>query len=451
MSKIAHELPDDTSKPQDEPLGTSPFVSRSGPSSEIGLAGQPTHSIAAPSAPLACRNPVNSYRALAGLLFGYELLIVGNGFFQTLIPLRIIESGYPTLAVGLIQSCYYCGYILGAVINRRLIDRIGQHRTFVAFSAAASILALAFGTAQSPWVLGFVRLLTGFTFMGLYISIESWLNGTVGNERRGQVFGTYAAINYLAVGTGQFLFNVGTDSRVQQFSIVAALFASAVLPVTLFEGWPAKVADENLEPVPARTWRASMREMMATTPLAVPGCILAGFLYSSFYSMMPVYLQRTGFSTTELATFMGLALIGALVPQWPIGRISDKVDRRRLVYYTSSISGGLSLALFCVNVRAVTWCATLVYVAVTFTLYGLIVSHVHDRTRAHLRIAISATLLVLFSFGGMTGPALASMLMTIFGASGIFLFNALSSLLLAFCARRTLGLTARSLEGQAHP
>ena len=225
--------------------------------------------------------------------------------FQTLIPLLMIQSDYSTVVVGVIQSCYYAGYILGAVLNRRLIDRIGQHRTFVAFSAAVSILALAFGAAHSAWTLGLIRLLTGVAFMGLYTSVESWLNGTVDNNKRGQVFGLYAALGYLAIGSGQFLLNVGVDSTTQQFSIAAALFAAAVMPVTLMEGWPVKVKDANLDRVPARAWRESLRDMTRSTPLAVLGCILAGFIYSSFYSMMPVYLQRSGFSTHDLATFMG--------------------------------------------------------------------------------------------------------------------------------------------------
>ncbi len=443
----SYETPSDTGAEHEAAAAV-----RTGPLSEAKLFGRQTPPAAAapPDAPPPVHGAAgSSYRALAGLLCGYALLIVGNGLFQTLIPLRILQSGYPTIVIGLIQSCYYAGFILGAVFNRRLIDRIGQHRTFVAFSAAASILALAFGAAQSPWTLGAVRLLTGFAFMGLYTSIESWLNGTVENEKRGQVFGSYAAINYLAVGTGQFLLNVGAGSGGQQFSIAAALFAAAVMPVTLLEGWPVKVADERLHRVPARTWRESVREMMASAPLAVPGCILAGFIYSSFYAMMPVYLERAGFSTSELATFMGVALIGALVPQWPMGRLSDKVDRRRLVYITASISGALSLVLFCFDVRVITWVATLVYVAVTFTQYGLIVSHVQDRTEAHHRVAISALLLVLFSFGGMTGPALASALMTIVGPSGLFLFNALSCALLALSARRALGIHLRSSQAQA--
>ncbi|SAL71122.1 major facilitator transporter [Caballeronia arvi] len=423
-------------------------VGRTGPLNEAALLGRKTppwpDSAAANPGHEARAGAPGTMRALAGLLLGLALLVAGNGLFQTLIPLRIIESGYPTFLTGLMQSSYYAGFILGAVVNRQLIDRIGQHRTFVAFSAAASILALAFGAVQSPWLLGFVRLLTGIAFMALYTSVESWLNGTVENEKRGQVFGLYAAINYLAVGGGQFLLNVGAGSGAQQFSIAAALFAAAVLPVTLMEGWPVKVSDANLDRVPARSWGESFREMLALAPLGVPGCILAGFIYSNFYALMPVYLQRSGFSTHEIATFMGVALIGALLPQFPMGRLSDSIDRRRLVLWTASVSAVLSIVLFCFDFRIVTWCATLAYVAVTFTQYGLIVSHVQDRTESHLRVAVSTMLLVLFSLGGMTGPALASALMTLIGPSGLFLFNALSCVLLALSARHALRLSARS-------
>jgi hypothetical protein len=146
-------------------------VGRTGPLNEAALLGRKTppwpDSAAANPGHHARAGAQGTVRALAGLLFGLALLVAGNGLFQTLIPLRILQSGYSTFVTGLIQSSYYAGFILGAMVNRRLIDRIGQHRTFVAFSAAASILALAFGAAQSPWMLGGVRLLTGVAFMGL--------------------------------------------------------------------------------------------------------------------------------------------------------------------------------------------------------------------------------------------------------------------------------------------
>lgn len=446
MSKTDDEFAADSPSFPDLGALSNQDASRSGPLSEAQLPGRKTPPVAAGIAAHAGTPPPSEYRALAGLLGGYALLTLGNGLFQTLIPLRLLHAGAATFAVGLIQSCYYAGFALGAMFNRRLIDRIGQHRTFVAFCSVVAILALAFGRFESPMALGVIRFMTGFAFMGLYTSIESWLNGVVRNERRGQVFGSYAALNYLSVGTGQFLLNAGDSSGNPQLSIVAALFAAAILPVTLLEGWPFKVPDATLEPMPSRTWMDSVRAMRASTPLAVPGCVLAGCLYSCFYSMTPVYLARTGFSTADLSALMGTALFGALLPQWPMGRLSDRIDRRRLVYRIALISMCLSAVLAVFHTRGFVWVAMLAYVAVTFTLYGLIVSHVNDRTKPHHRVAITATLLLLFSFGGMVGPAIASLLISAIGPAGLFVFNGVSCALLAFCAARAI---ERSRQMQA--
>lgn len=368
------------------------------------------------------------------------MLICGNGLFQTLIPLRMLHSGNSTVAVGIIQSCYYLGFLFGALLARKLIDKIGQHRVFIAFSALAAILALGFYASNSVFLFATIRLLTGFAFMSLYSSIESWLNGTVSNERRGQVFGSYTAINYLSLATGQFLLNVDDPTGAGRFCLTAALFAAAVIPVSLLEGWPTKVADESLESIRQHTSLEVLKAMMHATPLAVPGCILAGFLYSGFYSLMPVYLARSNFTTTELSVFMGICLFGALSTQWPVGRMSDHTDRRRLVYRFSILSFLLSTALALYPVQIFVWVATILYVAVTFTQYGLIVSHTNDRIEPNLRVAISSMLLVLFSFGGIIGPAIASVFMTELGPKGLFVFNALTCASLAIAARRALKL-----------
>lgn len=409
---------------------------RTGPLSEAKLLGRRTPPAAA--LPRSGVESIGHYQSLAGLLCGYALLIAGNGLFQTLIPLRMLHAGTSTFVVGLVQSCYYGGFVAGAVCHRRLIDRIGQHRTFVAFSAAVSILALAFNVAASPWAWMSIRFVTGFAFMGLYTSIESWLSGTSRNENRGQVFGLYAGINYLAVGSGQFLLRLGDSSDGHLFSLVAVLFSAAVMPVCLFEGWPVRVADETLDRLPPHSWIDSLRSMSRASPLAIPGCILAGFLYSTFYSMTPVFLERTGFSTADLSTFMGVALVGALIPQWPMGRLSDRIDRRRLVRATAWISMSVSTTLALFHAPSIVWVGMLAFVAVTFTQYSLIVSHVNDRTESHLRVAVSATLILLFSIGGLIGPAIASLLMTIIGPSGLFIFNGLSSFAMALTANRAL-------------
>jgi MFS family permease len=375
------------------------------------------------------------YRALAGLLLGAALLIAGNGLFQTLIPLRLLQDGATTLIVGMVQSCYYLGFLLGAFLTRRLIDLIGQHRVFIGFAAAASILAHAFSAFESTLVLACVRFLTGITFMGLFVSIESWLNGTVPNAQRGRIFASYTTINYFALGSGQLLLNIDDPTGTIRFGLASALFAAAIIPVSLLEGWPSRVADPTLAPLPMQTWRDALMAAIRATPLTAPGCILAGFLYSGFYSMMPVFLARSGFATAKLSVFMSVCLLGALITQWPMGRLSDRMERPRLVLRVAILSAALSMALALFPGGAFLWCAAFIYVAVTFTQYGLIVSHVNDRAEPGLRVAVSSVLLSLFSIGGMTGPTIASLFMTALGSRGLFVFNALTCVGLAVAAR----------------
>ncbi|CAG9216721.1 Sugar phosphate permease [Paraburkholderia tropica] len=377
----------------------------------------------------------DEYRTLAGLLIGAALLILGNGLFQTLIPLRLVQHGASTLAVGLIQSCYYLGFLLGAFTARRLIDRFGQHRVFIAFAATATILTQAFGAFDFVPVLAMIRLATGFAFMGLFSSIESWIQGTASNLNRGRIFGTYSTINYFSLCTGQLLLNISDSGGTTRFALASVLFAAAIIPVALLSDWPKTQSHDAINPSREHTWFEILKSLTKATPLAVPGCILTGFLYSGFYSLMPVFLVRAGFSTSHLSLFMGACLLGALMTQRPMGRFSDRYHRRVLVSRLALMSTALSLALVIFHEGVFLWIGAIAYVAVTFTQYGLVAADTNDRIDPTLRVAISSLLLVMFSIGGMTGPAIASVFMTVLGTKGIFVFNALSCLMLAWAGR----------------
>ncbi|WP_353190251.1 MFS transporter [Pandoraea pnomenusa] len=417
-----------TALPEDEP-------DRPGPLSEASLLGAPpTPPGAAPAD--AVPLPISVYPALMGILLAYGVLVVGNGLFVTAVPFHALKFGASTFTIGVIQSCYYGGFLLGAFYNRSLIERIGQHRAFVAFTALAALFVMGFAVSDSPLMLGVLRLGTGFALMGMYTTVESWLNGSVPNTMRGRVFGSYLTINYLAVSAGQFLLNVGEAGSEGQLLLVAGLFVAAILPITLMQGWPTRVADERLVRQPAISLFDSIAEMARATPIAIPGCILAGFLYSAFYAIMPIYLTRIGLSIGSLSTLMGIALFGALLMQWPVGRLSDRMDRRTL-----SRRLALAAAVFCAPLIVfqshwLVFVLMFLFSAANFTQYGLIVSHVNDRTEPERRVAVSATLLILFSVGGILGPVIASLFVTLLGPRGLHVFFVACALALARVARR---------------
>ncbi|WP_087689503.1 MFS transporter [Pandoraea sp. PE-S2R-1] len=418
----------DTSLPEDEP-------DRRGPLSEGALLGAPSPA-PGPAPADAVPLPISVYPALMGILLAYGVLVVGNGLFATSIPFHALHYGASTFTVGVIQSCYYGGFLLGAFYNRSLIERIGQHRAFVAFTALAALFVMGFAVSETTLMLCLFRLGTGLALMGVYTTVESWLNGSVPNTMRGRVFGSYLTINYLAVGAGQFLLNVGEAGSEGQLLLVAGLFVASILPITLMQGWPTRVADERLVKQPAMSLFDGITEMARATPIAIPGCILAGFLYSAFYAIVPIYLTRIGLSIGSLSTLMGVALFGALLMQWPFGRLSDRMDRRTLSRRLALASAAFCAPLIFIQAHWLVFLLMFLFSAANFTQYGLIVSHVNDRTAPEQRVVVSATLLILFSVGGILGPMIASLVMTLVGPGGLHLFNVICALLLARVARR---------------
>jgi MFS family permease len=408
---------------------------RPGPLSEASLLGAPP-TPPGPAPADAVPLPISIYPALLGILLAYGVLVVGNGLFVTAVPFHALKFGASTLSIGVIQSCYYGGFLLGAFYNRTLIERIGQHRAFVAFTALAALFAMGFAVSESVPMLCLLRLGTGFALMGMYTTVESWLNGSVPNTMRGRVFGSYLTINYLAVSAGQFLLNVGEAGSEGQLLLVAGLFVAAILPITLMQGWPTRVADERLVKQPAVSLFDSVAEMARATPIAIPGCILAGFLYSAFYAIMPIYLTRIGFSIGSLSTLMGVALFGALLMQWPVGRLSDRMDRRTLSRRLALAAAAFCVPLIVIQAHWLVFVLMFLFSAANFTQYGLIVSHVNDRTEPERRVAVSATLLILFSVGGILGPMIASVFVTLLGPGGLHVFNVACALALARVARR---------------
>ncbi|VVE15994.1 putative MFS-type transporter YcaD [Pandoraea pneumonica] len=418
----------ETPLPEDEP-------DRPGPLSEGALLSAPSPA-PGPAPADAVPLPISVYPALMGILLAYGVLVVGNGLFATAIPFHALQYGASTFTVGVIQSCYYGGFLLGAFYNRSLIERIGQHRAFVAFAALAALFVMGFAVSETTLVLCLLRLGTGLALMGVYTTVESWLNGSVPNTMRGRVFGSYLTINYLAVGAGQFLLNVGEAGSEGQLLLVAGLFVAAILPITLMQGWPTRVADDRLVKQPAMSLFDGIAEMARATPIAIPGCILAGFLYSAFYAIVPIYLTRIGLSIGSLSTLMGVALFGALLMQWPIGRLSDRMDRRTLSRRLAFASAAFCAPLIVIQAHWLVFLLMFLFSAANFTQYGLIVSHVNDRTAPEQRVVVSATLLILFSVGGILGPVIASLFMTLVGPGGLHIFNVICALLLARVALR---------------
>ncbi|WP_322028491.1 MFS transporter [Paraburkholderia sp. J76] len=379
-------------------------------------------------------------RALIGLLGGYTILVCGNSLLTTLISLRMLHGERTALAVGLVQSCYYVGFILGALGLGPIVRRIGPQRAFIGFGAVAALAALGYLSFDSPEIWAVLRLITGFSMVGVFTSIESGVNGAVSNERRGRAFAFYLVLTYLGVSAGQFLLGIGAPGGIFEHALVNGLFVAALIPVALIGEWQsgeASLAAPSALATPKRPTLLldGLRELHRVAPRSVPACIGAGLLSSAFYALTPVYLARIGYPASSISRAMGVVLIGALLSQWPVGRLSDRLGRRATLGLISLVSACAAAALAVLRAPVLVDTLLFLYVALTFTLYGVIVSDVNDRVDQARRVQTSATLLLVFSLGGAAGPTVASLFMRLLGAGGLYVFALVVTLALAALSR----------------
>ncbi|SAK83508.1 major facilitator transporter [Caballeronia pedi] len=365
--------------------------------------------------------------SIASLLLGFALLVMGNGLLGTLVALRMVHANFPAATIGFVQAAYYTGFMLGAWRGSAIIVRVGHHRAFAAFAALAACSALGYAVSSQAPVWMALRFMTGFSLVGIFAVMESWLNGVAPNAFRGRVFSVYLITTYLCVGAGQFLIGVASPNGFELFSLVAALFALSLVPASLAR---ASVADSDERPAPAgplesppKTKLKALPTLWRDAPLALWGCFASGLLNSTFYALYPVYMRGAGYAVEEISHFMGVALIAALLPQWPLAHLSDRLDRARVIRGIALVLMLASATLFVFHGAAFVRPIAYLFVSLIFTIYGVSVAHANDWIASRQRVAASAGLLLTFALGGSIGPIAASFTMSCVGPAGLYLFS----------------------------
>jgi MFS family permease len=367
------------------------------------------------------------------LLFGVSLIMVGNGLQGTLLGVRAALENFPTAATGLIMSGYYVGFLAGSTLAPKVVRRVGHVRVFAALAALASATVLLHDVFPDPWVWGGVRILTGFCYAALFVVSESWLNNASSNEIRGGVFSIYMVIQLGSMGAGQFLLALADPAGSRLFILVSVLLSVAIAPVSLIATRTPKFAEPE---------RLELRRLFSICPLGILGTFGVGVAHGSFWGMGAVYAQESGLSLGQISMFMGVSILGGVVFQWPVGRFSDKFDRREVIRGTAFLAAGLALLAVPVSLQAKALLPALGFLLLgaSLPLYSLFVAYTNDRLTPEQTVAASSALVLSVGTGAIIGPTAIALVMSAMGPHGFFagiaLFHAAIGALTAYHIRR---------------
>ena len=257
--------------------------------------------------------------SIFSLLFGTALLLTGIGLQGTLVALRASNEQFSVTMIGLVMSAYFIGFLFGGYLFPPVIRRVGHIRAYSVIATIASVASIAYVLRVDPIAWFLLRIVVGGCMMGLYMIIESWLNELVPNETRGRVFAIYMQVTLLALAAGQLILMTGDIAGFRLFAVVSILISMALVPISL---------TRIRQPESIPTEHYGLRELYRVSPLGVVGTLIAGVVMGGFWGMAPLYGIRIGLDTDALATFMTVTIVGGALLQWPVGRLSDRIDRR---------------------------------------------------------------------------------------------------------------------------
>jgi MFS family permease len=361
---------------------------------------------------------------LQRLLLATVLLSLGGGLLTILIPIGGESAGFSVAMIGALGTSYYLGFIVGCLLLPALISRFGHIRSFAAIAAVAASGTLIHILDVTPWTWLVLRAVVGFCFAGLFMVVESWLNDQVVSETRGRVLGLYMVAGWFGMVGGNLLFALDAPTGFPLFALASIAICVSLVPIALTTG--------AVPMVPAAAG-VHIVKLYRTAPVGVVGCLAAGLANGAFWTFAPLFAQARSGSGLGVSLFMSAAVIGSAFSQWPIGKVSDHIDRRWVIAGVSLVSAAVALLFvgFHEPLDSVLIGIGAVWGAAALTVYPLCSAHVNDRANPAHFVTVSSRLLMAFGLGAIAGPVIAGALISKVGITSLFAFTAAIHMVLA--------------------
>lgn len=361
-------------------------------------------------------------------LFSLAILVTGGGFFTSYVSVALYKKEVSEAVIGNIHACYFAGLIAACLVLEKLIIRVGHIQAFAIFAFTTSITILAQGVYYDLFFWGALRFIAGASLAGVYIVIESWLLDRSTIVTRGRVLAVYLIAYYGAQAFGQLFFDwIDVDSNWPYFiaSLIAAL---SVIPVFITQEKNPMKEDTLNEESPFALYQKS--------PIGIMGSLFSGIILGAIFAFIPNIAQELDL---RISLFMGLTILGGTLWQWPIGKLSDKMDRQKLLIALSFLVLLPTIGLELLEGRGVVpYLLAFILGGITFTIYPISVALVCDRVNQKGMTHVAGVLLLAYSIGATIGPLTASWMMAFLGASGLYYFIGLNGLFLGMFGIQTL-------------
>ena len=358
------------------------------------------------------------------LFMGMGAIMLAYGYQNALLGVRAVIEDFSLASTGFMMSGYFVGYFIGARTIPSVISGVGHIRVFAAFASVASLAILVHSIFINPLTWFVLRVITGYSMVSIYTIAESWLNDRSSNKNRGKVLSIYMIILYGSMGLGMFMLNFSSPEKFQPFILISVLMSAALLPILLTKRKPPQFK---------KIQSMSLKDLYNSSPLGMVSAVLYGIVQSALFTLLAVYAAAMNFSIFDISLVTFLLAISGAVSQYPVGYISDKFDRRKVIIYSTFGAAIFAfLAIFSVGTMYLPeglgssklwfYIFLVLFSVCSLPMFSLILAHTNDFITRDKFVAAGAGLQFAFGLGAISGPFLCSLLMGLVGNNGFFIF-----------------------------
>ena len=358
------------------------------------------------------------------LFLGMGFIMMAYGFQGSLLGVRAVQEEFSLTATGFMMSGYFIGYFIGAATIPNIISRVGHIRVFAAFASLASLIILVHSILIHPFIWFLLRVLTGISMVCIYTVAESWLNDRSSNKNRGSVLSIYMVILYGSMGIGMFLLNFSTPKNFEPFILVSVITSVALIPILLTKKKPPTFKKINV---------MSFSELYKSSPFGMVSSFFYGTIQSALFTLLAVYATSMNFTILEVSIVTFLLAVSGAVAQFPVGKISDVYDRRKVIIastfgaaifaiITIFVSGQMYLPDGLATSKTWFYIFFILFSFCSLPMFSLILAHTNDYITKDKFVAAGAGLQFTFGLGAISGPFLCSIFMDLVGSNGFFVF-----------------------------
>lgn len=372
------------------------------------------------------------------LLLGMMLLMVGNGLQGTLLGVRGSIEGFSNYEMSVVMSAYFVGFLGGSFLAPKMIQRVGHVRVFAALASFISAVLVLYASWANPWVWAFLRVIIGFSFSGVYVTAESWLNNAATNDTRGKALSLYMMVQMVGIVAAQGLLLVADPAGFILFVIPSVLVSISFAPILL-----------SISPTPAfgSSKSVSLPKLYKISPLGCVGMLLLGAIFSAQFGMSAVYGGQAQLTIGQISMFVSSFYVGATLFQYPLGWVSDRMDRRVLICLVSFVGAAGALVGVMFGGFTALLISAFIIGGTSNPLYSLLIAYTNDFVDAEDMAAVSGGLVFINGLGAIAGPMITGWSMEVFGPKGYFTFlGAMLTVLTIYAAWRMTQRSAPSVE-----